>query len=43
MDSFKSLYLEYCKTYNVEPQECVKSELKRLDPKTLLQIKIHIF
>lgn len=30
MESFKSLYLEYCKTYNAEPQEAVKSELKRL-------------
>jgi Ran GTPase-activating protein (RanGAP) involved in mRNA processing and transport len=30
MENFKELYLEYCKTYNVEPQECVKSELKRL-------------
>ena len=30
MENFKSLYLEYCKTYNVEPQEFVKEELKRL-------------
>ena len=30
MDTFKALYLEYCKTYNAEPQEVVKSELKRL-------------
>ncbi len=30
MDSFKALYFEYCKTYNVEPQEVLKSELKRL-------------
>jgi hypothetical protein len=29
MESFKNLYLEYCKTYNADPQECVKSELKR--------------
>lgn len=42
MDSFRSLYLEYCKTYNVEPQEVIKSEIKRyikyfiLSSKTLL-------
>ena len=29
MDNFKSLYLEYCKTYNTETQEAVKSEIKR--------------
>lgn len=30
MEDYRALYLEYCKTYNVEPQECIKSELKRL-------------
>jgi hypothetical protein len=29
MEKFKALYLEYCKNYNAEPQEAVKSELKR--------------
>ena len=29
MENFKSLYLEYCKTYNVDQQEAVRSELKR--------------
>ncbi|RNA23876.1 leucine-rich repeat-containing 45 [Brachionus plicatilis] len=31
MEDLRALYLEYCKTYNVEPQECIKSELKRLN------------
>ena len=30
MENFRSLYTEYCKTYNAEQQEVVKSELKRL-------------
>jgi Ran GTPase-activating protein (RanGAP) involved in mRNA processing and transport len=31
MDNFRKLYLEYCKTYNAEVQECVRNELKRLN------------
>lgn len=31
MEDLRALYLEYCKTYNIEPQECIKSELKRLN------------
>ncbi len=30
MENFRTLYAEYCKTYNCEQQEVVKSELKRL-------------
>jgi Ran GTPase-activating protein (RanGAP) involved in mRNA processing and transport len=30
MENLKALYLEYCKTYNAEPQEIVTSEFKRL-------------
>lgn len=29
MESFNSLYLEYCKTYKVDIQEAVKEEIKR--------------
>ena len=29
MENFRALYFEYCKSYNVDPQECVKVELKR--------------
>lgn len=30
MENLRALYAEYCKTYNAEQQEVVKSELKRL-------------
>ena len=36
MENFKALYLEYCKTYNADPQEAVRSELKRFEKHFIL-------
>jgi hypothetical protein len=44
MDQFKKLYHEYCKTYQVEPNELLLGEIQKYKEKQIFyQTKINIF